>query len=78
MNKYYKTVIQVTVLSENADVSNLDLEEIAEVITIGDCSGQKEVVEVSELTPYECAQALIAQGSDTEFFGLTEDGEDRW
>jgi hypothetical protein len=37
----------------------------------GDWSGQYEVSSVAEISPAEMTSALIAQGSDPEFFGLT-------
>lgn len=77
MRKFYKNVIQVEVLSEDEPLdSNLNLNEVAHVITEGDCSGQVSWQEPVLLTPSEAAKALEAQGSDPGFFGLTPDGQE--
>ena len=71
--KYYKTVIQVTVISEG-QYTNENLEGINDDITDGPCSGAVETVSQVELTAKEAADALMEQGSDPEFFQLDEDG----
>ena len=76
MKKYYKTTFKIEILSQDKDVSNLELSEVSYAIVEGDCSGDIEVTEVKELTPVECATALIEQGSDPGFFQLSEDGVD--
>lgn len=60
-------------LSEETDVADLSLAQIAAAITEGDCSGAIEHT-VVELSAPEAARALLAQGSDPEFFMLDEDG----
>ncbi len=45
-------------------------------ITEGDCSGDWKVTKVKELNGKQAAKALIEQGSEPSFFGLTDDGED--
>lgn len=73
MKKFFKTTITIEILSEKK-YNSTDLEKIAYDITDGDCSGVVNVTEYKELTPVEAAKALLAQGSDPEFFGLDEEG----
>lgn len=73
--KFYKTVVQVTVLSEGP-LENCGLEEIDYAITNGDCSGHVEEVSSTELNGKQAADALAQQASDPGFFNLTEKGED--
>lgn len=76
MRKFYRTILHVIVLSEDAPVDRLDLAQINEAITDGDCSGSVRVVEVQQLTSVETANQLMEQGSDPEFFQLSESGDD--
>ena len=71
---YYKYAIAVTILSENPLPCDISLEEIARNITEGSDSGEWEITEVEQLDEKQAAAALIAQGSDPEFFGLNDDG----
>ena len=75
MKKFFKTTITIEILSEKK-YNSTDLSKIAYDITDGDCSGKVEVSSYQELTPQEAAKALLAQGSDPEFFGLDDDGND--
>jgi hypothetical protein len=76
--KFYRTVYEVEVYSETPYPH--DARELAEIdydITDGDCNGSVKAIVVNEESDaYTTAQALMASGSDTTFFGLTEDGED--
>lgn len=74
MSKFFKTTITIEILSEQK-FNNTNLEDIAYAITEGDCSGKVEVTGYQELTSKEAAAALLAQGSDPEFFGLDENGK---
>lgn len=75
--KFYKTVITVTVLSEDEPLdSNLDLEGVHDSITGGDCSGEVTWADPVLLTGAEAAAALKAQGSDPCFFRLNPDGSE--
>jgi len=68
--RFYKTVIVVTVLTEDEPVTSADsLSYIDREITEGGWSGKVEVREQTELTKAEVAEALRAQGSDPDFFG---------
>lgn len=74
--KFYKTIIQIEVLSEHPldDAYSNDLDAISYAITEGDCSGKIETIRQQELTGKMMAKALAAQGSDPSFFGLNPDG----
>jgi hypothetical protein len=72
--KFYRTVIEVEVLSEELDDFNT-LEDVHYAITQGHCSGEWDVKSQGEVTPKRMAKLLLAQGSDPEFFGLDEKGK---
>lgn len=75
--KFYRTVIQVEVLSETPLDDDVDLDEVYAIITHGDCSGQcKRIVDNEQVDGKTMAKLLEAQESDPCFFWLTEDGED--
>jgi hypothetical protein len=75
--KLYKSVIQVEILSENPIPSWVTLSEIDETITEGDWSGLSSwVTENVELVGKAAADATIAQGSDTAFFNMDDEGND--
>jgi len=75
--KFFKTVIQIEILSEDAPVpDDMELADIAHEIVDGDWSGARTAVETKELTGAEAAKALIDQGSDPAFFNLSDSGED--
>ena len=75
--KFFRTLISVEVLSEDAPISDeTSLEEISYLISEGDCSGALEIVGRESLSGSEAAQALISQGSDPEFFRLDRDGRE--
>ncbi len=72
---FARTTFTVTVLSRGPLDINTTLEEVAYAIIEGDCSGQTERADET-LTGPQMAAALVAQGSDPEFLGLTADGEE--
>ena len=73
--KYWKKVLRVEILCEGeTPVVIDDLKEAHYQITEGHCSGIVEEIMVAPLTREECAEALIAQGSDPDF--LVEDWEE--
>jgi hypothetical protein len=75
--KFFKTVYQIEVLSEDNPLPDeLTLAQIEYEITEGHCSGSISIIETWPLTAKEAAEALMAQGSDPEFFRLDEDGKD--
>ncbi len=72
MNKFYKTNIMITVLTQDYPVSpNTPIEVVVREITDGDWSGVVEITETVELSEQEMATALLDQGSDPEFFGIS-------
>ena len=71
-----RTEIKVVVLSEEPfDFTNLAT--VAHAITDGDCSGECTVLRQKWLVGKAAADAVIAQGSDPEFFGIDDDGDDK-
>lgn len=68
--KYYKTTIQVEVLSEEplGSQSAKNLEAINYLITEGDCSGVVNVIEEKILNKIQIEKELENQGSDPNFF----------
>lgn len=74
--KFYRSVIQVEVLSEEP-VDFDDLTEVDYQITEGDCSGfVTDVVTNEEVDGVRMAKLLEEQGSDPGFFGLDAEGND--
>lgn len=74
--KFYRTVITVEVLSEEPLDPTVSLADVESAITDGDCSGDVKFTASETLTGPQTADALMKQGSDPEFFRLTENGED--
>lgn len=74
--KYYKTTIVVTVLSEYEPPVWNDLADLYYLITDGHCSGMVATADEIEVSAKQMALCLIEQNSDTEFFGLDEDGNE--
>lgn len=74
--KFYKTTITLEVLSEEPIPNWMDTQAIVYEAQEGGFSmatvGNVEV----ELDGKQAANELTSQGSEPEFFGLTEDGED--
>lgn len=74
--KFFKQVFTVTVLSEEEPLSeNVSLTHLDEYITDGDGSGQIDCV-TEEIDAPTVARLLIEQGSEPEFFELSDTGED--
>ncbi len=77
--KFYRTVYQIEVLSTEKfdDGGEMSLTEIDDEITNGSSSGRiSKIIDNEEKTGKEMAKLLKEQGSDTEFFQLTDDGQD--
>jgi len=74
--KFYKRTYKIELLSEEPLRDDLSLETIAYEMSEGHCSGV--VIDEGEkiLTASKMAKELVAQGSDPEFFQITENGED--
>ena len=74
---FYRTVKTIEVLSEEPLSGDESLSDIAYLIGPGPCSGKVETTTSNEqVDGRRMAQLLDAQGSDTEFFGLDEQGRD--
>lgn len=72
--KFYKTVIQVEVLSEEP-YKYESLSDVSFDICEGNCSGTVNSIEENiVLSSKEAAKELKKQGSDPEFFQLDKDG----
>ena len=76
--KFYKMILKVTVLSENAFTGHENLKDLAEGITDGNDVGTYEAVENKEIDADQAVKELQAVGSEPGFFMLTSDGQDTW
>jgi len=74
--KFYKTVVEFEVLSEEPLPDNVDLETLDYETSAGSWSGRFLETKQKVLNGKQAAKALQVQGSDPEFFRLTENGED--
>lgn len=73
--KYYRTVVEVEILSDEPWPDITDLDTIHYAITEGDASGMVNTKESHEVTAEEMAVLLTAQGSDPGFLIREEDDE---
>jgi hypothetical protein len=74
--KFYRTIIQIEVLSEEP-YSSTDLEKVNDDITNGHQSGRVTIELDSEVMDSKtCVKKLKEQGSDPEFFCLDAHGQD--
>ena len=74
--KFFKTVVRVTVLSEDAPAEFDTLSELGRMIDSGYEVGQVAVLKRVQLSPRAAAQALSRYGSEPGFFQLKGNGED--
>ena len=74
--KFFRTVIEVVVLSEDTPIEYDSLYDVASAIDEGDCSGSVKLVEAKKISAVEAAKGLQEQGSDPEFFHLDENGNE--
>jgi len=74
--KFFKTILQVEILSEDCPFDSENLSEVHRAITDGACSGVVTTVSQQQLTGRQMAHHLIQQDSDPEFFQLDENGKD--
>jgi hypothetical protein len=75
--KFYRTVIQVEILSETPYPDGINLEQIHHDITEGDSSGKiSTIVDNQILSGEQTAILLKDQGSDPSFFQLDNEGND--
>jgi hypothetical protein len=73
---FYRTVIQLEVLSEEPLNYCFSLEQISREIEDGEFSGQLETVSSKEVSGKKMAKLLLKQGIDTELFMSDEEGND--
>ena len=73
--KFFKTVIRMTILSEDAPVFG-SLAEIERAVDDGDLVGQVSVLKQIQISPRATARALSRYGSEPGFFQLKGNGED--
>ena len=75
--KIYKSVLRVTILSEEPLPECVSLDTIQHEIDEGDWSGATDwESNDAELVGKEAAKAMLDQGSDPEFFQMDEDGNE--
>lgn len=74
--KFYRTVIEIEVLSEAPYDAPFSLKIIEYDITFGECSGRWYTTKVEEIDGPTMAQLLLEQASDPAFFGLSPEGRD--
>lgn len=72
-DKFYRTVVKVTVLSEGEPVWD-DLDDLHDLIDKGDCVGMVEQDSCEELSGREMANALYDAASEPGFFRLDDNG----
>lgn len=72
--RYYETMVQVRVLSEDEPVGDMDLGMLNEAITSGDCVGRVTTTQVLSIDGPTAARRLIEMGSEPGFFRLDADG----
>lgn len=75
--KIYKTVIQITVLSEDPIPDGMDIEEITSNCYDGDYCGKGEFKKFNiPITGKNAADAVYDTGSDPEFFQMDDNGNE--
>lgn len=74
--QFYRTTVEVEILSERPLDGSYSLDEINYMITEGDCSGRMEVTRRDIIDGRTCASMLINQGSDPGFFSIDEEGNE--
>jgi len=76
MRKFYKSIIEITVLSEDRPCEFNSLGDLTYLINDGPYSGEIVIKEEKVVSSQEMARLLMDQSSDPEFFNLDEDGKD--
>jgi hypothetical protein len=74
--KFYKTVVQVTILSDEKVSPDIDLYSIHHQITDGGWSGEVEIVKSKKIDGKAMAKELMNQNSDPEYCRLDKNGND--
>ncbi len=73
--KFYRTLIQVEVVSEGP-YDPQSIEQLRDDIINGDCSGKWEVVESEEVSGKEVVALCATHETEPSFFRLGADGND--
>lgn len=77
-NKFWKTTITVTILSEGDEPPSYNsLSDMADDVFQGDVSGQWTTNESEELEPQVMADELVGQASDPAFLGIQVDDDNK-
>lgn len=71
--KFFKTTVQVEILSENP-LQFENLNDLNYLITEGDCSGRFFISKVNEISGKDLVKECSSHQSDPEFFGVDENG----
>lgn len=74
--KFYKTTVNITILSEGAPADDLSMDGIGWFVTDGEGVLHSRHDGVAEVSPEEMARLLDEAGSDPGFFSLTPEGDD--
>ena len=74
--KIYKTIITIEVLSEEPIPSDMQVEDVIYEGNEGDYSIFVSEGKPKELIGYDAVKAIHKQGSDTDFFGMDEEGNE--
>jgi hypothetical protein len=74
MRKFYKSIIEITVLSEDRPCEFNSLGDLTYLINDGPYSGEIVIKEEIEVSSQEMVNLLMDQSSDPEFFNLDENG----
>ena len=67
MTRFYRTIVQIEILSNEEVPNPIDLEAINYEIIDGSWSGRLSIISSEEVTRARMAELLIGQGSDPEF-----------
>lgn len=75
MTNFYRTLITLEILTDDGPLPpHIRLADIEYQTTEGGWSGRWEIIKSEELSGPEMARALLDQGSEPEFFQLSENG----
>jgi hypothetical protein len=74
--KFYRTIFQVEVLSEEPYPQDADLSDIEQDTSTGPCVGEITCTGTEELNGKQAADALYAVRSEPGFFHLDDEGND--
>lgn len=74
--KYFRTVVQVEVLTQDSPYEFNDLPDLDHAITYGDASGDTKVVVSEEVSEKKMEELLVKQGSDPSFFNLGDNDDE--